>query len=259
MERSKFLAIHYPPPAFIITLARRKYFIYHLTMDVKQDLAEIAALIGEPTRVVMLWSLMGGQARPASELAFYANVSAQNASAHLARLVEAGMLAVEALGRHRYYRLAGADVAHAIEALAALVPSARETAGLPPRQTPDLKYARTCYDHLAGRVAVEICAALKDKGCLNPVDADFEITSKGEKMFRDLGMEISELRQQRRAFARQCQDWSERRPHIAGALGAAMLDLMFQRGWIARVRSSRIVRVTVRGREAVYKLLKLTL
>jgi DNA-binding transcriptional ArsR family regulator len=233
-------------------------------MDVKEDLAEIAALIGEPTRVVMLWSLLGGLARPASELAFYANVSAQNASAHLARLVEADMLAVEARGRHRYYRLASADVAHAIEALAALAPSEKETAakkiaGSAPRQTPDLKYARACYDHLAGKVAVDICAALRDKGCLTPVGADFEITSKGEKLFRDLGIEISELRQQRRALARQCQDWSERRPHIAGALGAAMLELMFQRGWIARVRSSRILRVTAKGREDVYKLLKLAL
>ncbi|HKE03356.1 MAG TPA: helix-turn-helix transcriptional regulator [Blastocatellia bacterium] len=228
-------------------------------MDVTKDLAEIAALIGEPTRVVMLWSLLGGQARPASELAFYANVSAQNASAHLARLVEAGMLTVEARGRHRYYRLAGAEVAHAIEALAALAPSARGMADLAPRQTPDLKYARTCYDHLAGRVAVEICAALKDKGYLTSVGADFEVTSKGEKLFHDLGMEISELKQERRAFARQCPDWSERRPHIAGALGAALLEQMFRRGWIEQVRSSRIVRVTTKGKEDIYKLLRLTL
>jgi hypothetical protein len=167
------------------------------------------------------------------------------------------MLAVEARGRHRYYRLAGADVAHAIEALAALSASAKEMTNLPPRQTPDLKYARTCYDHLAGRVAVEICAALKDKGCIAPAGADFEITSKGEKLFHDLGIEIGELRQQRRSLARPCQDWSERRPHIAGALGAAMLERMFQRGWIARVRSSRIVRVTAKGKDDVYKLLKL--
>jgi DNA-binding transcriptional ArsR family regulator len=245
--------------AAIIALAGRKCFIYYLTMNVKQDLAEIAALICEPTRVVMLWSLLGGEARPASELAFYANASAQNASAHLARLVEAGMLAVEARGRHRFYRLASADVAHAIEALAALAPSAKEMASSPPRQPPDLKYARTCYDHLAGKVAVEICAALKDKGYLRLVDADFEVTGKGEKLFRDLGIEIGELRGQRRAFARQCQDWSERRPHLAGALGSALLDRMFQRGWIARIRSSRIVRVTVKGKEDVYKLLKLAL
>jgi len=108
-------------------------------------------------------------------------------------------------------------------------------------------------------VAVEICAALKDKGYLAPVGADFEITGKGEKLFRDFGIDVGQLRQQRRAFARQCQDWSERRPHLAGALGAALLEWMFQRGWIARVRSSRIVRVTGKGREEVYRLLKLTL
>src|SRR5262249_62409832 len=123
-------------------------------MNAKHALAEIAALVGEPTRVMMLWSLRGGEASPASELAFCANVSAQNASAHLARLVEAGMLTVEARGRHRYYRLAGAEVANAIEALAALAPFPGAAPGLAPRQTPDLKYARTCYDHLAGRVAV---------------------------------------------------------------------------------------------------------
>ncbi|HKQ77775.1 MAG TPA: helix-turn-helix transcriptional regulator [Blastocatellia bacterium] len=228
-------------------------------MDVKQDLAEIASLVGEPTRIVMLWSLVGGQARPASELAFYANVSAQNASAHLAKLVEAGMLAVESRGRHRYYRLAGAEVAHAIEALATLAPSAREMAGLAPRRTPDLKFARTCYDHLAGRVAVEICEALKEKGFLSPAGADFEVTGKGERLFHDLGVEIGELRRMRRAFARQCPDWSERRPHIAGALGAALLEQMFRRGWIARVRTSRIVRVTTKGRDEIYKLLRLTL
>src|SRR5262249_53373487 len=147
-------------------------------MDVTKDLAEIAALIGEPTRVVMLWSLLGGQARPASELAFYANVSAQNASAHLARLVEAGMLTVESRGRHRYYRLAGAEVAHAIEALAALAPSARGMADLAPRQTPDLKYARTCYDHLAGRGAGRAFGAVCGQRRISPVLAGVEGASR---------------------------------------------------------------------------------
>ncbi|MEK7833522.1 MAG: helix-turn-helix transcriptional regulator, partial [Acidobacteriota bacterium] len=141
-------------------------------MDVKNELAEIAALIGEPTRTKMLWHLAGGQARPAGELAFYANVSAQNASAHLARLVEAGLLAVEAQGRHRYYRIASPEVAHAIESLAVLAPSVNKISGsqtlaqFPRGQTPDLRYARTCYDHLAGRIAVEICTALNNKGVL---------------------------------------------------------------------------------------------
>jgi len=240
-------------------MVKRKCFIYDLTMDVKNELAEIAALIGEPARTMMLWNLSGGQARPAGELAFYANVSAQNASAHLARLVEAGLLTVEAQGRHRYYRIAGPEVAHAIEALAALTPSAAKMAQLPRGQTPDLKYARTCYDHLAGRAAVEICAALKNKCFLVAAGEDFEVTPEGEIWFRKLGIEIGNLRGQRRAFARQCLDWSERQPHLAGALGAALLEQMFRQGWIARVRSSRVIRVTTKGRADLDKLLGLAL
>jgi DNA-binding transcriptional ArsR family regulator len=243
-------------------MAGRKCFIYDLTMDVKNELVEIAALIGEPARTMMLWNLSGGQARPAGELAFYANISAQNASAHLAKLVEAGMLTVEAQGRHRYYRIANPEVAHVIEALAALTPSAnemsaRKIAQLPRGQTPDLKYARTCYDHLAGRTAVEICAALKNKCFLLAAGKGFEVTPEGEMWFRKLGIEIGNLRGQRRVFARQCLDWSERQPHLAGALGAALLEQMFRQNWIARVESSRIIRVTTKGKADLEKLLGL--
>jgi DNA-binding transcriptional ArsR family regulator len=237
--------------------------------DVKNELAEIATLIGAPVRTMMLWSLLGGEARPAGELAFYANVSAQSASAHLARMVEAGMLTVESRGRYRYYRITSPEVAHAIEALAALTPSANEmsasqggaymTAQLTRGQTPDLKYARTCYDHLAGRIAVEICAALESSGLLVAVERGFEVMPDGEVWFRKLGIEIGNLREQRRAFARQCPDWSERRPHLAGALGAALLEQMFRRDWIARVRSSRVIRVTAKGRTELDHLLGLAL
>src|SRR5262245_54792475 len=139
----------------IIDKVRSRCFIEDLTMDVEQELVKIAALVGEPARAKMLWNLLGGQARPAGELAYYANVSAQNASAHLAKLVDGGLLAVETRGRHRYYRLANLEVAHAVESLAALTSSGDTKSagnpGQPPRtQTPDLKFARTCYDHLAG-------------------------------------------------------------------------------------------------------------
>ncbi|MGE0129884.1 MAG: ArsR/SmtB family transcription factor [Blastocatellales bacterium] len=240
--------------------------------DVENELVEIAALIGEPARTMMLWNLSGGEARPAGELAFYANISAQNASAHLAKLVEAGLLTVEAQGRHRYYRITSPEVAHAIEALAALTPTSNEisasngaankAAPLPRGQTPDLKYARTCYDHLAGRIAVEICAALKNKRFLaaasNGGDG-FEVTPEGEMWFRGLGIETDSLRRQRRAFARRCLDWSERQPHLAGALGAALLEQMFRQDWIARVRSSRVIRVTAKGRADLDKLIGLAL
>jgi DNA-binding transcriptional ArsR family regulator len=236
-------------------------------MDVEHELVKVAALVGEPARAIMLWNLLGGQAKPAGELAYYANVSAQNASAHLAKLVDGGLLAVETRGRHRYYRLANPEVAQAMESLAALTSSidtndtksADESGQTLRPQTPDLKFARTCYDHLAGRAAVDLCAALLNKRFLTPTGNDYELTPQGELWFCELGIETVNLRQQRRAFARQCLDWSERRPHLAGALGGALLAHMFRQGWIARVRSSRVIRVTTKGRTDIYQLLGLTL
>jgi DNA-binding transcriptional ArsR family regulator len=227
-------------------------------MNVTTDIAAVAALIGEPTRAVMLWSLLGGQARPASELAFYANVSAQSASAHLAKLVAAGMLLVESRGRHRYFRIARPEVALAIEAMAALTPAAQQLAQLPARQAPDLKLARTCYDHLAGKIAVALCQALQKAGWLVLRDEnEFAVTRKGDDQFRELGIDTDALHTQRRAFARPCPDWSERQPHLAGAVGAALLDRMFEMKWIARRRDSRIVRLTNEGAAELQRRFKL--
>jgi len=228
-------------------------------MNVTDDLAKVAMLIGEPARAVMLWNLLDGESRPASELAFCANISAQNASAHLARLVEAGLLTVRPRGRHRYYRIATPEVAHAIEAVAALAPSAKYADRLPRGQTPDLRYARTCYDHLAGRVAVELRQALERQQILISADRTFNVTGKGERWFSQIGIDIDDLRGLRRPLARQCLDWSERQPHLAGALGSALLDQMFRRGWIARVRATRLVRITMEGRTSLQTLLNLTL
>jgi DNA-binding transcriptional ArsR family regulator len=224
-------------------------------MDAKKDLTEIAALIGEPARISMLWTLIGGDARPASELARAAGVSAQNASAHLARLAKAGLLVVEAKGRHRMYKIAGPETAHAVEALAALAAFRRNLKKLPPGESSELKFARTCYDHLAGRAAVEICEAMKSRGYLIASGEDFQVTDEGEKWFSDFGLDVREIRQWRRMFARQCQDWSEQRPHLAGALGAAVLEQMVRREWIKRVRSTRVILVTAKGKKEVSKRL----
>jgi DNA-binding transcriptional ArsR family regulator len=231
-------------------------------MEVENGLLKIASLIGEPARLTMLWELAGGLARPAGELAFYANISAQNASAHLSKLVEAGMLTVESRGRHRYYRIASPEVAHVIESMAVVAPPSHQASKadrLPRGQTPDLKYARTCYDHLAGRAAVEICASLQNNHLLVSVGDDFEVTLEGDGWFRGLGIEVEPLRLQRRPLARRCMDWSERRPHLAGALGAALLEGMLRQGWIARVRTTRVIRVTDDGITALHSLLGLSL
>jgi DNA-binding transcriptional ArsR family regulator len=210
-------------------------------------IAPTAALMGEPTRATMLIALVEGRALAAGELARRAGVSAATASAHLARLLDGELVRVIKQGRHRYYQLAGPDVAAAIEALSRLASPAPQVNSL--RQARDrdaLRRARSCYDHLAGQVGVELYAALIGSGALitGTVAAtgntagrstDYEIIDLvDETPFANLGIEVAQLRQQRRAFIRACLDWTERAPHLAGALGAALLERMLALGWLHR-------------------------
>ena len=227
-------------------------------MVAEPDISEIAALVGEPSRATMLVALLGKDALPASELAHKAYISPQTASSHLSKLVAGKLLAVERHGRHRYYRLASDEVGRFIETLASLAP--------PPRVSPHkeldeeakaIRYARTCYDHLAGKVAVELARAMVSGGWLKRAGRNFEVTAVGERGLNNLGISTEEIRQSRRAFALQCLDWSERQHHIAGALGAALMERMLTLKWVARTRGTRCVRVTLEGRKALHRLLKL--
>jgi len=152
---------------------------------------------------------------------------------------------VAAQGRHRYYRLAGPEVARALEALSLLTPAARAAVRVPE----PLRFARTCYDHLAGRLAVDLVDAMARKGHLSEGEDAFALTPGGEKYFTHLGVDLEALSRGRRAFARPCLDWSERRPHLAGALGAALAGCLFERKWLARAQDGRGVRLTVAGRQ----------
>jgi hypothetical protein len=165
---------------------------------------------------------------------------------------------VEPRGRHRYYRIARAEVGLAVEALAALVPAAHH-GRVPPRQTAELKHARRCYDHLAGVLAIDIADAMRSKGWLIAENDSFAVTPNGAEPLRALGIDVAALSAQRRPFARQCLDWSERRPHIAGALGAALLQALLERRWLTGVRDTRALRLTMAGRDALSSLLGLTL
>ena len=227
-------------------------------MVAEPNIADIAALMGEPSRATMLVALLGKEALPASELAYKAHISPQTASSHLSKLVAGKLLAVERHGRHRYYRLASDEVGRFIETLASIAP--------PPRISPiagteegvkAIKYARTCYDHLAGKVAVEIARAMESSGWLAREGRNFEVTAVGEGRLGDLGINVEELRRCRRAFSPQCLDWSERQHHIAGALGAALLDRMLTLKWVARTRGTRCVRVTLEGRKSLSRILNL--
>ncbi|HKR44322.1 MAG TPA: helix-turn-helix domain-containing protein [Paraburkholderia sp.] len=207
-----------------------------------------AFLIADPARAAMLMALADGRALPAGELAYAAGVTAQTASSHLAKLLDGGLLAVEKEGRHRYYRLADAQVATLLENLASVgarAPVRRKPLG---REARDLRFARCCYDHLAGQVGVAITERLTDAGLITAqADKRFAVTPAGETWFGELGLDVAALKPGRHGIARQCLDWTERQHHLAGPLGVALLTLLCERGWMRRTRASRAVQVTPRG------------
>jgi len=217
-------------------------------MNIKYPISSVAELLAEPARAGMLVALLEGRALPAGELAMIAGVSAQSASAHLSKLVDGGLLRVQSEGRHRYYRIANAEVGHAIEALGTISTMPNRST-IPQRPEADaLRAARSCYDHLAGRVAVELRKALEESKIIVPVGGrDYQVSSRGERWFREMGIDVGALRSLRRAFARQCLDWTERTPHVAGALGRALYERLLELGWIAPRPGTRAVRVTHRG------------
>jgi DNA-binding transcriptional ArsR family regulator len=230
------------------------------TCHMEQEFAATASLLGEPTRAIILLKLLGGKALPAGELAFASNVSPQTASGHLARLVEARLVSVERQGRHRYYRLADEDVANAVEALLALMPSHRR--GVQPKSAPavgTIPYARTCYSHLAGWLGVQILNALQANGYLEPSgDIAFAVTEAGRAWFETLGVPVHKPSSRTSSkFARPCLDWTERRPHLAGTLGVSLYRRMLELGWVAPITGTRAVRLTFKGKQELLKQLKL--
>lgn len=212
-------------------------------------IAEVAALIGDVARANILSALMGGQALTAGELARYAGVTAQTTSGHLAKLTNAELIALEKRGRHRYYRLATPDVAEAIHVLmtvAASGPKRHHPIG--PRDEA-LRTARTCYDHLAGKLALALADELCKRGHLTLTDGAGFVSAEGERFFAGFGIDLATLNgTSKRPLCRTCLDWSERRPHIAGKLGAALLDRLLELKWVERVPDSRALRITVLGR-----------
>ncbi|HUC16882.1 MAG TPA: helix-turn-helix transcriptional regulator [Acetobacteraceae bacterium] len=211
------------------------------------SIAEVAALVGNPARANMLTALLDGRAATAGELAQAAGVSPQTTSGHLAKLTEARLLLLSKQGRHVYYRLASPLIGRMLEGIMAVA------ADGPPRYRPRsggdeaLRTARTCYDHLAGRLGVALADALAARGQVALGEDGGEVTEEGEAFFTDFGLPITGLRNGRRTFCRPCLDWSERRPHLAGALGAALTDRLFTLGWVLRQRNTRAVLISAKG------------
>ncbi len=216
------------------------------------NVAMVSALIGDPARAAILLALLDGRHLSASELAYRSGVSPTAASAHLAKLVHGGLLMVEPSGRLRFYRLANADVGHALEALATLAKPATIVALTQNIVAGEMRIARSCYDHLAGRLGVGITELLIRRRAISVAgERDFRLTRSGNAIFASFGVDVDAARLHRRHFARQCRDWTERRPHLAGSLGAAVRDCFIERGWVERNRMNRSLRITADGRAAL--------
>jgi DNA-binding transcriptional ArsR family regulator len=211
------------------------------------DMAAIASLVGDPARANILYALLDGRAFTAGELAYAAHVTPQTASGHLAKLTAARLITLSQQGRHRYYHLAGPHVAGMLESIMAVA------AISPPRCRPvkieeRMRNARMCYDHVAGRLGVALTDWLHAHDHVEFSDDGGALTAAGEAFLREFGVDIEDARHSRRIFCRPCIDWSERRPHLAGAVGAALASRLFALGWIARVRDGRALLITPSGR-----------
>jgi DNA-binding transcriptional ArsR family regulator len=209
-------------------------------MDVS-SITRIAGLIGEAGRIQMLTALLDGRSHSASKLAMAAAVSPQTASSHLSKLLSGGLVVSERSGRQRLFRLKNADVAAAIEALGALAQNPGTSA------MPEMRFARTCYDHLAGVLAIALRNELLKRGALRHQESGFMVTLAGNRLLHSLDIDADSLRMLRRAFAFKCLDWTERHHHVGGAVGAALLSRFLEMKWLARIRGTRAVRLTHTG------------
>jgi DNA-binding transcriptional ArsR family regulator len=210
-------------------------------------IAEIAALAGDPARANILTALLDGRAMTATELAYAARVTPQTTSAHLGKLTDAGLITATPSGRHRYFRLASPRVAQMLESIVAVAGDNRPRFKPLSRQAAQLRAARVCYDHLAGQLGVRVADAMVARGFLVLEDDGGRITDAGTRFLWELGIDTRVAGKGRRHLCRACLDWTERRPHIGGAIGAALAERWLALGWITRAKDSRAVTVTPEG------------
>jgi DNA-binding transcriptional ArsR family regulator len=219
-------------------------------MKTGPNIARLAALVGDPARANMLTALLDGQALTASELAQEGGVTLQTASSHLSKLLEARLVGVRKQGRHRYYNLGGSDVAHMLEALMGVAAGAGPTRVRPGPKEPALRKARVCYDHLAGDLGVQLYEGIRRLKLISANDEAVSLTRKGRQFCADFAIDLAELERLRRPLCRACLDWSARRSHLAGSLGAALLTRFYDLGWAKREPGSRIVAFSKTGEKA---------
>lgn len=221
------------------------------------DIASLAALIGDPARANILTALMGGEALTATELASEAGVTKQTASAHLAKLTEASFIAPQKQGRHRYFKLADHQVAEVLESLMGLAAKRKPSRVRTGPKEPALRKARVCYDHLAGDLGVELFESLHREAWFSSDEEIPQLTAKGEAELAEFGVDLRALSKKRRPLCRSCLDWSVRRSHLAGSVGAALLARFYELGWAKRIEGTRVVQFSAKGEAALRRQFKL--
>jgi DNA-binding transcriptional ArsR family regulator len=226
-------------------------FYHDRSVVADPDIVRIAGTIGDPTRIRMLTLLMDGRALTAKELAYGAGVAPATATTHLRRLLSDTLVLVRAQGRHKYFQLASPQVARCVESLLVLAPEGNPVLIRTPHP---LREARFCYDHLAGKLAVQITRALINRRQLVRQASDFVPTKKGEALFAGLGIDLVGLKRSRRKFAPACMDWSERKDHVGGVLGATLAQTFLEHKWIKRSSHTRAVSVTTAGATALEQM-----
>ncbi|CAM1359761.1 ArsR/SmtB family transcription factor [Tenacibaculum xiamenense] len=225
----------------------------------ENNFISVASLLCEPSRAKIVWNLLDGRAYTASELAIVSDLSPSSVSNHLSKLLSNNILKVDTQGRHRYYSFANSDIAYVVESLANL-----SNDNSPPKSNKKLaktgvKYCRTCYDHLAGYVGVMITEAMEEQGYLLKSEKVYLVTQKGWEWLSQFGILEAHFKKSRRALTRQCLDWSERRPHLAGHLGAVLLDKMLENNWLRKIKFSREIIITSKGKQSLNNLLGIVL
>lgn len=223
-------------------------------MNANSNIAQVASLISDASRAAILTVLLDGRYHPASELAYMANIKPQTASFHLSKMVAANLVTVEQQGRHRYYGIQNQEVAQIMETLLSITPPVEIRSLNQAAENEALRQARTCYDHLAGKLGIQLTNSLLSAGVLSEVEDHYTVTEKGEEFFKAFQVDLGRVKRKRRSFTHRCLDWSERRHHLAGALGHALLERLLELHWIQRVPNTRAIKITPEGKKGLQEI-----
>ncbi|WP_223070167.1 ArsR/SmtB family transcription factor [Paenibacillus caui] len=226
-------------------------------MNTISNAAMIASLVSEPSRSAILTVLLDGRFHAAGELAYRVGIQPQTASFHLAKMVAAHVVTVEKQGRHRYYGIRNQDVAQVMETLLSVAPPTQIKSLKQASEDKALRFARTCYDHLAGSLGVKLTHCLVREGILSEEKASFHVTEKGQEFFESFQIDLKKVEKKRRLFSNKCLDWSERTHHLAGALGNALLEKLLELNWIERLPKTRAIKITAEGQRGFKEIFSL--